>query len=1540
MVGLGVTGFTQPLSGFPQLTAGNHLRWSFDPRVGFPRHGYYLFRRLHEDQKESGHRLSRGFGAYSSGETPTDTPFETTGGTVIAEEPATVTLVGNSTSGEVTGVQIGTDSVRFRLPGPTFSVTVIADGELEVVAGADGSGSRGVPVGRDSITGGGEKTLSFDVIDWIELRGAGVLVDCQFHLVEDSLTDGWQPVPNAPQPISLPLSHPDYPATGGVDPDVAGDRAEATDRIHYGEPTTVLTPPESPIQSGQATVTAGSTTVTSSDGTGFPASLVGSVFRPAVADGAYVITAVLDEQTLALGRPYEGAGGTTDYEIESDRFGELSDALSTLVTGGIEAGGMAPRVQPAPVEDGGWTTVSTSDPLTINGWSTNWSSELEGATFVAAAEHAGSVAVTNGDRQVTRNSGWGGDPSWDEHLEGHTLVLDGQRTRYTIVDVDGETLSLDQPYLGPPRDTSGYTVFEPTGYEIESVESPTELRLATPYRGSVTTPIYEIRAPLSDPDGGPTVAQQRPLESVLLASLSPAMAQVLGLYWIDEAIDSGTSYDYLIVADHDGTVQKMTGGGARIPPDLFESADGYITFDVRATDSTLEPPTGVTAYELPKRPPGNGTGPRNVAGLGWEYGVTASGTSLPSQPVLYHLWVAELGETEPDGPAPPRQFTPLTQLPAGTGGERAPVLAGQPQRSQPDEWPNAPIHAIDTDLEDGWYGYRVSGVDVFGRSSERSQPARWIDYEGETPTLSHPSAIELRDRTPPPPPRGVSARYEPPPAGEKPNGTATIRWVWPASFRQQAPGIDRFRLSYHPGRFTDQVGTITAVESQSAMSYTVTTDITPLEVEGELPPPNAYLGATLRVDGVPFRVVESDTQAGTLILTVVDERAPTLSTLATADGPISVAEVTASPFVSSSEEIQTGGSQATDGGAPAEFELTSGAACTVSLPPAYTEGSITVNRGSQTVIGHDTAWTELFEGQSITMPDGDSYSIAAVVSEIELELEEPYRIPDLGVGARVESAYAIDHPMRPDVDDPATWDEPTDPPTWVETWATVDREEFTMVAASDSDPTPPTSGGPDPADKQTDLFYEATIPIPGTGDPEIDPFVPTAEEPVVYGNLGVTAIDAEDVESRVGGPTQIARAKATPPPTPGVPSFETDVDWATEPDYDGNAQYTVRWEHPDERCRTHIFRTMDKSLYANDWRKRRAGEHTPLTDDDEDASLFPPAIRDDRVEREAVVARLESLHDDVTDEDDESVALESYFELPETEKQVLGALPCNRDAYRQLTTEPLAPGDEVAANRKGPDFDPETDTLPSGDRWCAYVDEFPGRSARQYFYRTGTVDDAGNRSEEWTYPTPPVQAVNVTPPKAPTAQSILGGDREITLQWAANPERDLAAYRVYRTTDEAAARDIRLMTEVHTESAGTAPSLTWVDTEPPILTDTYYRLVAVDEAGNVSNPSSRLVGRAVDTAPPSPPTPTATVVSGDDQTVELTWSSAYETILQRRKGGEEWWESLTDWLEPGDRTETDDVNAASTYEYRLRARKPETGAVDTGDATTVSTGDT
>jgi hypothetical protein len=127
------------------------------------------------------------------------------------------------------------------------------------------------------------------------------------------------------------------------------------------------------------------------------------------------------------------------------------------------------------------------------------------------------------------------------------------------------------------------------------------------------------------------------------------------------------------------------------------------------------------------------------------------------------------------------------------------------------------------------------------------------------------------------------------------------------------------------------------------------------------------------------------------------------------------------------------------------------------------------------------------------------------------------------------------------------------------------------------------------------------------------------------------------------------------------------------------------------------------------------------------------------------------------------------------------------------------------------------------------------------------------------------------PPRPPTVSEAVGLEGSIRLRWTANPESDLHRYRLYRTTEigrDGSLDRMTLILETDAMRVAIAPpgagnatrtgsgtayiTFTWTDPEVKAVRDHFYRLVAVDQSGNISEPSAAARARAFDTRPPAP----------------------------------------------------------------------------------------
>lgn len=481
---------------------------------------------------------------------------------------------------------------------------------------------------------------------------------------------------------------------------------------------------------------------------------------------------------------------------------------------------------------------------------------------------------------------------------------------------------------------------------------------------------------------------------------------------------------------------------------------------------------------------------------------------------------------------------------------------------------------------------------------------------------------------------------------------------------------------------------------------------------------------------------------------------------------------------------------------------------------------------------------------------------------------------------------------------------------------------------------------PDDAERQLrryDVFLPASIDAFRDGLS----LTPTLADPIVYAHIGVSAADdkthtVDDFkwaagrwggadrfgnEGRIGAPAKIFQVRRVLPDPPVPPPPDSDRVFASPADYHSQSFYTYRWQ-PRVHLKTHIFRALDDALFKTDWTHR---PREPLAPDQ--LKYFPTEVDEPNwteTKRRQVALELNSLNSFVDDDEGKAQAMIFYRGLSNDGLRVLAGLAGNERVFSQITIKPLDPDDSANANRLGPD---NPTGFPIDSALRAYIDILDGRATNRYFYRAAYTDGAHNRSE-LSLSSSPVYLPNVIPPRTPVITKILGGDRQIILRWSSNRESDLSEYHVYRADTKEAARDLRLMTQVHIEIVpAIEPSLrpaeiTWSDTPIPGLVNFYYRIIAVDSAKNVSEPSSFVTARSFDSSRPEPPTWETTQLGATPNSIILFWSTSitdFRCLVQRKHVGLIDWENISGWLPKGHYTfEDHDRDIDKEYNYRLR----------------------
>lgn len=188
----------------------------------------------------------------------------------------------------------------------------------------------------------------------------------------------------------------------------------------------------------------------------------------------------------------------------------------------------------------------------------------------------------------------------------------------------------------------------------------------------------------------------------------------------------------------------------------------------------------------------------------------------------------------------------------------------------------------------------------------------------------------------------------------------------------------------------------------------------------------------------------------------------------------------------------------------------------------------------------------------------------------------------------------------------------------------------------------------------------------------------------------------------------------------------------------------------------------------------------------------------------------------------------------------------------------------------------ETMAAPLGERRnetplvnATYVDTVV-LDGRSYFYYVTVVDQQDR--ESLPSPVVVVPVADRTPPDTPNLHSLHLSGNQLQIRWQANPEADLAGYRLYRSTSWPVDR---AQGPIHGATLLTTPS--YLD-QVVLNGETYhYVFTAVDQAGNESHPSIDAQMPTIDlTAPAAPTGLTATV---QQRSIQLTWQANNESDL-------------------------------------------------------------
>jgi len=154
-----------------------------------------------------------------------------------------------------------------------------------------------------------------------------------------------------------------------------------------------------------------------------------------------------------------------------------------------------------------------------------------------------------------------------------------------------------------------------------------------------------------------------------------------------------------------------------------------------------------------------------------------------------------------------------------------------------------------------------------------------------------------------------------------------------------------------------------------------------------------------------------------------------------------------------------------------------------------------------------------------------------------------------------------------------------------------------------------------------------------------------------------------------------------------------------------------------------------------------------------------------------------------------------------------------------------------------------------------------------YYYKVIAVDGAGNASAASAAAA--VTIADTSAPTAPTGVTTSLNGQTASISWTASTDNvGVTGYQLYRGTSSGFTPDASTL-------VGSPSGTSTTDTVPGLGTY-YYKVIAVDAAGNASAPSSPASVTAGDTTPPTAPTGLTATVNGS--TVNLSWTASTDNV--------------------------------------------------------------
>ena len=171
---------------------------------------------------------------------------------------------------------------------------------------------------------------------------------------------------------------------------------------------------------------------------------------------------------------------------------------------------------------------------------------------------------------------------------------------------------------------------------------------------------------------------------------------------------------------------------------------------------------------------------------------------------------------------------------------------------------------------------------------------------------------------------------------------------------------------------------------------------------------------------------------------------------------------------------------------------------------------------------------------------------------------------------------------------------------------------------------------------------------------------------------------------------------------------------------------------------------------------------------------------------------------------------------------------------------------------------------------------WPSRPSSDYF--TGTIDEFAVYPVALSSSTVAIHSsagratgTDVAPPTTPTSLTGSLNQSGVALHWTASLDNvGVTGYEVHRSS-------VSGFTPSPSTLIGTPGSTSFTDSSAPVGTQ-FYRVVAVDAAGNHSGPSSQFAITVVDTVPPSDPDGVTATTEANGTSIDVAWNASTDNV--------------------------------------------------------------